>query len=57
MKYALQNIHSPIGVSTYELTNALPSELKTDMPTIEELEKEIEKETQIHRLTSRKSSR
>lgn len=52
VKYALQNIHSPIGVSTYELTNALPSELKTDMPTIEELEKEIEKETQMHRLTS-----
>ncbi|TXJ23161.1 MAG: DUF1016 domain-containing protein [Chitinophagaceae bacterium] len=57
VKYALQSIHSPIGVSTYELTNALPSELKTDMPTIEELEKEIEKETQMHRLTSRKSSR
>lgn len=48
VKYALQNINSPIGISTFELTNSLPKELKTDMPTIEELEQEMEKEVQMH---------
>lgn len=52
VKYALQNIHSPIGISTYELTNALPKELKTDMPTIEELEREMEKEAQMHQYST-----
>lgn len=54
VKYALQNIHSPIGISNFELTNALPKELKADMPTIEELEQEIEKEIQMHRNSRKK---
>lgn len=28
----------PIGVSNYELSQALPNELKSDLPSIEELE-------------------
>ncbi len=42
VKYALTGIQSPIGVAEYELINALPKQLKAQMPTVEELEKELE---------------
>ena len=42
VKYSLHGIKSPIGVSDYQFANALPKQLKGEMPTIEELEKEIE---------------
>jgi predicted nuclease of restriction endonuclease-like (RecB) superfamily len=44
IKYALKNINSPLGVADYELTNALPKQLKGDMPSIEEFEHELERE-------------
>lgn len=44
VQYALKGIDTPMGVAEYEFTNALPKQLRTDMPTIEELEQEIEKE-------------
>lgn len=40
-EYALQNINAPIGVSEYQLSKALPKELKTSLPTIEEIESEL----------------
>lgn len=40
-EYALQNINAPIGVSEYMLSKALPQELKTSLPTVEELEAEL----------------
>ena len=40
-EYALQNINAPIGVSEYTLSKALPKELKTSLPTIEEIEAEL----------------
>jgi hypothetical protein len=43
IQYSLQGIESPIGVANYELAQALPKELKGEIPTIEELEAEIEK--------------
>ena len=42
VKYALMGIQSPMGVAEYELINALPKQLKAQMPTVEELEKELE---------------
>jgi predicted nuclease of restriction endonuclease-like (RecB) superfamily len=45
VKYALKGIDGPIGVADYELTNSLPKQLRGEIPTIEELEQEIEKET------------
>ncbi len=42
VKYSLQGIESPIGVSSYQFEKALPANLKSELPTIEELEKEIE---------------
>jgi len=40
-EYALRDIQKPIGVSDYELTRALPDNLKSSLPTIEELEAEL----------------
>ncbi len=40
-EYALRGMNKPIGVSEYELTRALPDELKSSLPTIAELEAEL----------------
>jgi predicted nuclease of restriction endonuclease-like (RecB) superfamily len=42
IKYSLQGIEAPIGVANYQLAKALPKELKGEMPTIEELEQQID---------------
>lgn len=41
-EYALRGMDKPIGVSEYELTRALPDELKSSLPTIKEIEEELE---------------
>lgn len=43
-EYALSDIHKPIGVSEYKLTHKLPKKLKSSLPTIEEIEKELGKD-------------
>jgi predicted nuclease of restriction endonuclease-like (RecB) superfamily len=40
-EYALRGMDKPIGISEYELTRALPDHLKSSLPTIEQLEKEL----------------
>jgi hypothetical protein len=40
-EYALRNVSSPIGVSEYQLTRMMPKDLKTSLPTIEEIEEEL----------------
>jgi len=40
-EYALRNVSSPMGVSEYQLTRMMPKNLKTSLPTIEEIEKEL----------------
>ncbi len=40
-EYALKKINAPIGVSEYILSKALPKELKTSLPSIEEIENEL----------------
>jgi predicted nuclease of restriction endonuclease-like (RecB) superfamily len=40
-EYALRDIHKPIGVSEYELTRLLPENLKSELPTLEEIEAEL----------------
>lgn len=42
-EYALSDIHKPIGVSEYKLTHTLPKKLKSSLPTIKEIEKELSK--------------
>lgn len=39
--YALRDIAKPIGVSDYELGQALPNDLRSSLPTIEEIEAEL----------------
>jgi len=41
-EYALRNMKAPIGVSEYRLTRAIPADLKSSLPTIKELEKELD---------------
>lgn len=40
-EYALRGIQKPIGISEYELTRALPEDLKSSLPTIEEIEQTL----------------
>ncbi|HCC54496.1 MAG TPA: DUF1016 domain-containing protein [Desulfobulbaceae bacterium] len=40
-EYALRGVDKPIGVSTFELTRALPAELKSSLPSIEQIEREL----------------
>jgi len=44
-EYALKDINKPIGISEYQLTNAIPENLKGSLPTVEELEKELEQDS------------
>jgi predicted nuclease of restriction endonuclease-like (RecB) superfamily len=43
-EYALSDIHKPMGVSEYQLTSALPDSLKPSLPSIEEIERELERD-------------
>ena len=40
-KYALRDIQKPIGISEYEVTRALPDDLNSSLPTVEEIEAEL----------------
>ncbi len=42
VEYALRDVNKPIGVSTYQLRDALPEQLQGSLPTIEQLEAELE---------------
>jgi hypothetical protein len=41
VEYSLQNISSPLGVAEYQIMNAVPDNLKGELPSIEELEQEL----------------
>jgi hypothetical protein len=41
-EYALRGIDKPIGVSSYELTRALPEQLESNLPSIEQIERELQ---------------
>ena len=40
-EYALRGMDKPIGVSSFELTRALPDNLQTSLPSIEAIEREL----------------
>ncbi|MEM9092973.1 MAG: PDDEXK nuclease domain-containing protein [Cyanobacteria bacterium P01_F01_bin.53] len=42
VEFALQDLQRPIGVSTYHLSDELPETVKSSLPTIEQLEMELE---------------
>jgi predicted nuclease of restriction endonuclease-like (RecB) superfamily len=41
VEYALRNVSTPIGISQCELSNILPKELESSLPTIEQIEAEL----------------
>ncbi|MGI6395308.1 MAG: PDDEXK nuclease domain-containing protein [bacterium] len=41
VEYSIKDISKPIGVSEYKLLQIVPEELKSSLPTIEQLEKEL----------------
>jgi predicted nuclease of restriction endonuclease-like (RecB) superfamily len=41
VEYTLRDTNKPMGVSTYQLTESLPKQLKGSLPTVEELEAEL----------------
>ncbi len=43
VEYALNSIEKPIGVSEYKLFKELPKELKSALPSIEEIESQLQK--------------
>lgn len=45
-EYALRDVHKPIGISDYELGGALPKDIKSSLPSIEELENKLSQELQ-----------
>ncbi|MDQ6969238.1 MAG: PDDEXK nuclease domain-containing protein, partial [Mariprofundus sp.] len=40
-EYALSDIQKPMGVSEYQLTQSLPENLQSKLPSIEEIEQEL----------------
>ena len=48
VEYALRDIHKPMGISEYILTNAIPDNIKPQLPSVEELERELEKRQDIY---------
>ena len=48
VEYALSDIHKPMGVSEYELTRALPDNLKPSLPSIEAIEAELSEDSPGH---------
>ena len=41
VEFALRDINKPIGVSEFQFTEILPDNLKSSLPTIEEIEREL----------------
>lgn len=41
-EYSLRGVNKPIGVAEYDLSRSVPENLKGSLPTIEEIEKELE---------------
>jgi predicted nuclease of restriction endonuclease-like (RecB) superfamily len=40
-EYALRDVHKPIGISDYELGKSIPQDIKSGLPSIEELESRL----------------
>lgn len=49
-EYALKGIEKPIGISEYQLTRAIPDSLKLNLPTVEEIEAELNELESTHRI-------
>ncbi len=43
-EYSLKDINKPIGISEYQITKSIPDELKSKLPSIKEIEEQLENE-------------
>jgi hypothetical protein len=41
-EYSLRDINKPIGISEYQITKSIPNELKSNLPSIREIEEQLE---------------
>jgi predicted nuclease of restriction endonuclease-like (RecB) superfamily len=46
VEYALRDINKPMGITEYKLTDSIPENIKTKLPSIEELENELTRRTE-----------
>ena len=46
VKYALRDSKKPIGVAQYHISSKLPKDIKGDLPSVEEIEAEMEREVE-----------
>jgi hypothetical protein len=53
-EYSFAGIDKPIGISTYELTRALPQGLQSALPTVEEIEAELGERAKPKRASDQK---
>jgi hypothetical protein len=42
VEYSLRDVRKPIGISQYQVTKSLPANFKSSLPSIEEIEAELE---------------
>ncbi len=47
VEYSIRNINAPLGVAEYTIKHTLPKEFIAGLPTIEELEQELDKEIEL----------
>jgi YhcG PDDEXK nuclease domain len=55
-EYALRDSTKPIGIAEYKINELLPDEIRGDLPTIEELEIQIDKEYEELKALHKKNS-
>jgi len=60
-RYALRDMKKPIGVSEYKLTEVVPRGLKGKLPTVKQLEEEMEgnllrKQNHVSRLVKKRKA-
>jgi YhcG PDDEXK nuclease domain len=46
-EWALSDVHKPIGISEYQITHDLPEEVRSRLPSIEQIEVELSQEANL----------
>lgn len=42
-QYVLESTNQPIGISEYELSKLIPEDIKSQLPSIEEIEEQVKR--------------
>lgn len=42
-QYALESTNQPIGISEYEMSKLIPEDIKSQLPSIEEIEEQVKR--------------